>query len=244
VTVQRAAEADIDLPDFQTFWQGGVFRLDPEKVPARTFTLERFRADPEGAPLATPSGKVENFSERIASFDLGDCKGHPMWFDKEEFIGSARSARFPLALNSNQPVTRLHSQYDFGKTSRDAKIDGREAIRIHPRDAEARGIADGDIVRMFNDRGATLAGALVTDRARPGVVVLPTGTWYDPADPAEPGSLDVHGNPNVLTRDVGTSTLAQGTSAHSCLVDVERYEGPLPDVKAFRQPPMTTADQP
>jgi biotin/methionine sulfoxide reductase len=63
-------------------------------------------------------------------------------------------------------------------------------------------------------------------------------------DPAEPGSLDVHGNPNVLTRDVGTSTLAQGTSAHSCLVEVERSEGPLPDVKAFRQPPMTTADQP
>jgi hypothetical protein len=129
VTVQRAAEADIDLPDFQTFWQGGVFRLDPKKVPARTFILERFRADLEGAPLATPSGKAEIFSERIASFDLADCKGHPMWFDKEEFIGSARSARFPLALNSNQSVTRLHSQYDFGKTSRNAKIDGREARR-------------------------------------------------------------------------------------------------------------------
>jgi biotin/methionine sulfoxide reductase len=245
VTVQRAAEADIDLPDFQTFWQGGVFRLDPDKVPARTFTLERFRADPGGAPLATPSGKVEIFSERIASFDLADCNGHPMWFDKEEFIGSPRSARFPLALNSNQPVTRLHSQYDFGKTSRDAKIDCREAIRIHPRDAKTRGIADGDIVRVFNDRGATLAGAVVTDRVRPGVVVLPTGAWYDPAESAEPGSLDVHGNPNVLTRDVGTSTLAQGTSAHSCLVEVERYSGPLPDLRVFRQPPMTTrADQP
>jgi biotin/methionine sulfoxide reductase len=54
----------------------------------------------------------------------------------------------------------------------------------------------------------------------------------------------VHGNPNVLTRDVGTSTLAQGTSAHSCLVEVELRAGPLPDVKVFRQPPMTTADQP
>jgi hypothetical protein len=39
-------------------------------------------------------------------------------------------------------------------------------------------------------------------------------------------------------------SLSQGTSAHSCVVEVERYEGPLPDVKAFRQPPMTTADQP
>jgi biotin/methionine sulfoxide reductase len=245
VTVQRAAEAEIDLPDFQTFWQGGVFRIDPQTVPPQSFTLERFRADPQGAPLPTPSGKVEIFSETIASFDLADCKGHPMWFDKQEFLGSPRAARFPLALNSNQPITRLHSQYDFGKTSRDAKIDGREAIRIHPRDAEARGIADGDIVRVFNDRGATLAGAVITDRVRPGIVVLPTGAWYDPADPAEPGSLDVHGNPNVLTRDVGTSTLAQGTSAHSCLVEVERYEGPLPDLRAFRQPPMTTrADQP
>src|SRR5918996_1530425 len=179
VTVQRAAEAEIDLPDFQTFWQGGVFRLDPDKVPARSFTLERFRADPDAAPLPTPSGKVEIFSERIASFDLADCKGHPMWFDKAEFIGSARSAGYPLALNSNQPTTRLHSQYDFGKTSRDAKINCREAIRIHPRDAKTRGIADGDIVRVFNDRGATLAGAVVTDRVRPGIVVLPTGAWYD-----------------------------------------------------------------
>lgn len=73
-----------------------------------------------------------------------------------------------------------------------------------------------------------------------GVVVLPTGAWYDPADPAR---LEVHGNPNVLTRDVGTSTLAQGTSAHSCLVEVERYDGALPDVKAFSQPPMTGADR-
>jgi biotin/methionine sulfoxide reductase len=62
--------------------------------------------------------------------------------------------------------------------------------------------------------------------------------------PAEPGSLDVHGNPNVLTRDVGTSTLAQGTSAHSCLVEVERYAGPLPDLRVFRQPSMTTRADP
>jgi biotin/methionine sulfoxide reductase len=79
---------------------------------------------------------------------------------------------------------------------------------------------------------------MITERIRPGVVVLPTGAWYDPENPAEPGSLDVHGNPNVLTRDVGTSTLAQGTSAHSCLVDVERYDQPKPDVKVFRQPVM------
>jgi biotin/methionine sulfoxide reductase len=136
-------------------------------------------------------------------------------------------------------VTRLHSQYDFGRASRNAKIRGREAIRLHPEDAAARHIADGDLVRVFNDRGATLAGAIVTDRVRPGVVVLPTGAWFDPEDPAAPSSLEVHGNPNVLTRDVGTSTLAQGTSAHSCLVEVERHDGAVPRLKAFSQPPLT-----
>jgi biotin/methionine sulfoxide reductase len=215
-----------------------VLSLDHGSVPARRFTLERFRADPSAAPLATPSGKVEIFSETLAGYGLADCPGHPAWLDKEEFLGSGRSARYPLALNSNQPVTRLHSQYDFGGVSRDAKVAGREALRIHPEDARARGICDGEVVRVFNDRGATLAAASLTERVRPGVVVLPTGAWYDPLDPAEPGSLDVHGNPNVLTRDAATSTLAQGTSAHSCLVQVERYEGPLPDIKVFRQPPM------
>jgi len=115
-------------------------------------------------------------------------------------------------------------------------------MRMHPADATARGVADGDVVRVFNDRGATLAGVVITEGVRPGVVVLPTGAWFDPEDPSKPCSLDVHGNPNVLTRDVGTSTLAQGTSAHSTLVDVERFEGPLPEVKAFRQPPMADLD--
>ncbi len=238
VTLQRAAEGNIDLPDFETFWNGGVFNLDPEAVPEKAFTLEKFRADPNGSPLPTPSGKVEIFSGTIASFELEDCLGHPAWFDKQEFLGSPRSKTYPLALNSNQPVTKLHSQYDFGKTSLKAKINDREAIRIHPQDAKVRNIADGDIVRVFNDRGATLAAAVITDRVRPGVVVLPTGAWYDPEDPAQPGSLDVHSNPNVLTLDIGTSTLAQGTSAHSCLVEVERYDQPLPEVKVFRQPRM------
>ena len=238
VTLQRAAEAKVDLPDFETFWNGGVFHLDPKAAPAKVFTLERFRADPENSPLPTPSGKMEIYSETIASFGLEDCPGYPAWFHKEEFLGSERSKAYPLALISSQPATRLHSQYDFGETSRKAKIKGREAMRMNPEDAKARGISPGDVVRVFNDRGATLAGAVITDGVRPGVVVLPTGAWYDPEDPEDPMSLDVHGNPNVLTRDIGTSTLAQGTSAHSALVEVERFDAPLPEIKVFRQPPM------
>ena len=145
-------------------------------------------------------------------------------------------------MNSNQPITRLHSQLDFGCTSRASKIKGREPIRIHPADAEARGIADGDIVRIFNDRGSCLAGAVLTDRVRTGVVV-PTGAWYDPEDPATPDSLDVHGNPNVLTRDIGSSELSQQSSAHSCLVEIERFDEALPEIKVFRPPKLESERQ-
>jgi hypothetical protein len=49
-------------------------------------------------------------------------------------------------------------------------------------------------------------------------------------------TIDVHGNPNAVTKDAGTSTLAQGYSAHSCLVEVEKYTGALPPVTVFKQP--------
>jgi biotin/methionine sulfoxide reductase len=68
------------------------------------------------------------------------------------------------------------------------------------------------------------------------VIELSTGAWYDPLVPGEIGALDVHGNPNVLTPDHGTSKLGQGPSAHSTLVEVEKFEGDLPEIKVFRQP--------
>ena len=66
--------------------------------------------------------------------------------------------------------------------------------------------------------------------------MLATGAWFDPLDPGAPGSLCVHGNPNVLTRDAGTSRLAQGPSAQSCLVEVERWDAPLPPVTVHAPP--------
>ena len=79
---------------------------------------------------------------------------------------------------------------------------------------------------------------VVTPEVREGVVQLSTGAWYDPADGDAPGSLDKHGNPNVLTLDKGTSRLGQGPIAQSALVEIEKYEGPLPPVTAFKPPPI------
>ncbi|NCF20804.1 MAG: molybdopterin oxidoreductase, partial [Haliea sp.] len=93
-----------------------------------------------------------------------------------------------------------------------------------------------DIIRVFNDRGACLAGVEISEDIRPDVFELPTGAWYDP-QLVNGELLEVHGNPNVLTPDKGTSSLAQGCSGHSCLVEVEKFEGELPEVVVFDQPP-------
>ena len=70
----------------------------------------------------------------------------------------------------------------------------------------------------------------------PGVVRISTGAWWDPTAPGEPDSLDKHGNPNVLTGDVGASRLSHGCAAQSCLVELERFEGAAPPVTAFDLP--------
>ncbi len=236
-TVSRdsAAAHDVDLPDFDTFWAGEQINIQ-HQLPHQVWFMEKFREDPAGHPLPTPSGKIEIFSATIDSFNYEDCPGHPVWLDKEEWLGAELAQTYPLHLISNQPKKKLHSQLDFGRNSRDAKAQGREIIRLHPDDAVNRNIKDGDIVRVFNSRGSCLASAELTDRLMPRVVELPTGSWYDPEDPRVDGSLEIHGNPNVLTRDKGASSLSQGPTAHSCLVDVELYEKPLPPIKVFSPP--------
>jgi biotin/methionine sulfoxide reductase len=184
---------------------------------------------------------VEIVSATIASFGYDDCPSHPTWMPPDEGVGSPLMAKWPLQLVANQPATRLHSQLDFGATSLGSKIQGREPMRIHPVDAAARAIADGDVVRLFNHHGACLAGAIVSDAVRPGVVQLATGAWYDPIDPMEENPLCVHGNPNVLTRDAPTSKLAQACTGQLTLVEVERYDGVLPPIRAFDPPGSSSA---
>jgi biotin/methionine sulfoxide reductase len=234
VSMERARKFDIDLPSFEAFWSEGYIELPAQKEPA--VMMKPFRDDPEKNRLPTPSGRIEIGSSTIASFGYDDCLGHPAWYEPAEWLGSTLARRFPLHLVSHQPSTRLHSQYDHGRVSLASKVQGREAMSMHPEDAAARGISAGDVVRVYNDRGACLAGVKIDDGVKPGVVVLPTGAWFDPLDPATPGSLEKHGNPNVLTLDKGTSKLTQGCSAHTCLVEVEKFDGELPPITAFDPP--------
>jgi biotin/methionine sulfoxide reductase len=164
----------------------------------------------------------------------------PSWQTPKEWLGVSECGD-QLHLLNNQPYTKLHSQLDHGKISRQARIKGHEPLYIHPDDAQARGIAADDLVKVYNQRGAMICGAVISDNMMPGVILVSTGAWFDP-DPTGVVSCK-HGNPNVLTPDLGTSSLAQGPAAHSCLVRVEKWAGGNITVTAHQPPEIVKRDK-
>jgi biotin/methionine sulfoxide reductase len=133
----------------------------------------------------------------------------------------------------------LHGQLDVGAASLGSKVRDREPILINPTDATARGIADGDVVRVFSPRGACLAGAVVSAAVRPGVVQLATGAWYDPID-LDGTPTCVHGNPNAVTEDRPTSSLSQGCAGQQTRVEIELFTAPLPPIRVHHPPTIVS----
>ena len=213
--VKIAKDFKINLPDFKKFWANGFYEVPcPDK---KKIMFENFRNDPENFPLKTPSGKIEISSDTIESFQLIDCLSHPSWFEPYEWLGKIN--KYTLHLISNQPTHRLHGQLDNASDSRKSKIKDREPVLINSLDANKRSIKDDDIVMLYNDRGKVLAGAILSEDVMPGVVVLSTGAWFDPNYNL---NTEVHGNPNVLTNDVGTSSLGQGPTSHTTLIEIKK----------------------
>ena len=233
---KRADSMAIALPEFAAFWDQGLIDLQEHAKPI--VMLEAYRNDPAGNALNTASGRIEIFSERIAAFGLADCPGHPTWFEPTEWLGAKAAAAYPLHLLSDQPARRLHSQLDASPHSLAGKVAGREPVHLNPEDAAARGIADGDVVEVFNERGRCLAGAIVSADIMQGVARLSTGAWYDYDWQT---GLEKHGNPNAVTRDIGASGLSQGCTAQSCLVEVRALDGPVPAVSAHALPEFAAA---
>ncbi len=236
-----SAGLDFAVPSFDEFWAARA-----------SAAADRDGPDAAGRLPGRPAGAPTGHAQRAHRDLLGDHRRlrlrrlrGPSRRGTSRTSGWAapRAARYPLHLLANQPATRLHSQLDGGATSQESKVQGREPIRMHPADAAARGLADGDVVRVFNDRGACLAGLVVDDRLRREVVQLSTGAWYDPEDPADPDAMCVHGNPNVLTADVGTSSLARAAPARTCWWRSSGSPAALPPVRAHEPPtivePMT-----
>jgi trimethylamine-N-oxide reductase (cytochrome c) len=238
VCASQAARVGEEMPDFATFWESGGYHEFPVEDAARQRVRHAdFRDDPDIEALGTPSGRIELYSRTVAGFGYEGIVGHAKWIPPTEWLGG-ENADGLLHLISQHPEYRIHSQMNSADVRALYTVQGREPIEISTVDAEARGIADGDVVRVFNERGQTLAGAVVTDALMPGVVRLAQGSWYDPDRPGEIGALDKYGSANQVTRDLPSSKIGQATTAHTALVQIEKFAGPLPTVTAFDPPPM------
>ena len=233
IAAERGASQQVTLPPFAEFWQANqLIEMPTSEQNAQFVRFAAFRADPQANPLKTPSGKIEIYSERIASFNYADCPPHPMWLEPDEWHGNAEPQQ--LQLLSAHPAHRLHSQLNHTSLREQYAVAGREPLTLHPQDARARNIQDGDVVRVWNHRGQVLAGAVVSDGIKPGVICLHEGAWPD-LD-LQAGGICKNGAVNVLTKDLPSSKLGNGCAGNTALAWVEKYRGPALTLTAFDPP--------
>jgi len=222
-----------DMITFEELKEKGYFVIptDPEWKKYSPGLLD-FYKDPENNPLKTPSGKIEFYSQNLAKHLPNDEERPPVphWIEKgeshDERLSSERAKKYPLLIVSNHPRWRVHSQHDDMTWTREiptCKVKGPdgynyEPLWINPSDAAARGIESSDVVKVYNERGAVLGGAYVTERIMPGTVYMDHGARYDPI---VPGELDRGGAINTITPHNTTSKNATGMVVSGFLVEVE-----------------------
>jgi anaerobic dimethyl sulfoxide reductase subunit A len=196
-----------EIDDWEAFRAAGVARLAPPADPV-AFAAEI--RDPATHPFSTPSGKIEIYSTTLAGdpdpCGLGPIPALPTWMPPP-----APDRRHPLHCVSPKSRARTHSTHDNQEIL--SRVDTQD-VWIHPTDAAARGITNGQRVRVFNTRGATELPARVTARIAPGVVSIKEGAWF--ATGAD--GVDTRGSANLLTEDRAAPCGA--TTYNSCLVEI------------------------
>lgn len=184
--------------------------------------------------LGTYSGKIEFVSQSLTELDGGNPERPrlPHYIKSWEGHHSPQATAYPLQLISPHPRFSFHTHYDKHSTwldeisSHRIQKDGYAwwPARIHPVDAEARGVRNGEIVKLFNDRGAVLCAAVVTQRVARGVIhAYASSAKYDPLDPRDPKSPDRGGCVALLTSARLLSKNVPGMASNSCLIEVEKW---------------------
>ena len=216
---EQSRKAIPALLPFDEFRKQGIFKQrDPE---GHHVAYKAFREDPAANPLTTPSGKIEIYSAQLAeiaaTWELKEqdvIDPLPIYSPGFENYDDPLAEKYPLQLTGFHYKARTHSTYGNVDV---LKAACRQEMWINPLDAQKRGIANGDRIRIFNDRGEVHIEAKVTPRMIPGVVALGEGAWYNP----DAGRVDQAGSINVLTTQ-RPSPLAKGNPSHTNLVQVEK----------------------
>ncbi len=215
----NARKNNPNLPNFDTFREQGIVKQENPGAPHIQF--KAFREDPEKHPLATPSGKIEIYSERLADIaatwklkDDEPIRPLPEYVSSWEGHEAPHSNKYPLQMFGYHHKARTHSTYGNVDLLKDAC---RQEVWINPVDASARDIKDGDMLKVWNDRGEIRVPAKITERIIPGVIAMGQGSWYAP----DRKGVDRGACMNTLTTQ-RPSPLAKANPQHSNLVDIAK----------------------
>ena len=208
-------KSDGELP-FDEFWEKGVALVDIPETAKDYVRHGAFINDPKKNKLHTKSGKIEMYCETFKKYDAKKCPPIPKFLEAHEYLGNAKEGQ--LHVLSPHPYMRLHSQMANADVRKIENIQGRQHVLISKEDAKKRGVKHGDLVEIYNDRGATIAGANVTDDIMPGVLILEEGSWLqlDSKGRCNNGSI------NMITSTELSSELSQATTANTCLASLRK----------------------
>jgi anaerobic selenocysteine-containing dehydrogenase len=237
---------------WKKFLKKGYYVIPPpgealrDPVSYRWFAEGRLKDTPELAPLPadyteewhrglqTQSGKLEFESSSLKRFDPDDPERPPIMTYRESWEGPATAellARYPLQLMSPHARYSFHTHHDGKHGVLNEIPDHRVSVgghyywiaRLNPVDAEARGVRDGDLVRLYNGRGGVICAAHLSERVRPGVVhSYESSAVYEPL--GAPGYSDDRGGcVNLLTPRRTMIERSHAMAAGSCLVEVEKW---------------------
>ncbi|WP_226570224.1 selenate/tellurate reductase subunit YnfE [Mangrovibacter yixingensis] len=212
---------DPKLPEYEELRKMGIYK---RKDPAGHFVAYKdFRDDPVAHPLKTPSGKIEIYSSQLAEIaKQWQIKPDevisplPVYASTFEGWDSPDRQKWPLQLFGFHYKARTHSSYGNVDVLQAAC---RQEVWINPIDAKQRGIQQGDMVRVFNDRGELRIPAKVTPRIMPGVSAMGQGAWHDANMTGD--RIDHGACVNTLTTQ-RPSPLAKGNPQHTNLVEIEK----------------------
>ena len=227
-----------EMVSWEELNEKGYYVIPPrpswEKAPAGMYEWYK---DPEANPVHTKSGKIEFYAQWLAEHFPDDRErppvphwvpGGPGWTHDESLLGE-RAKKYPLLVISNHPHWRNHVQCDDISWLREiptCKIQGPdgymyEPVWIHPTEAAKRGIKHHDLVKLYNERGAVLGAAYITERVIPGAIMQDHGARTDEIISF---GLDRGGNHNLIGPDRIHSQNCTGQATNNFLVEVEKVD--------------------
>jgi anaerobic dimethyl sulfoxide reductase subunit A len=207
---RQYVELSKDIPDYGKFKKEGVIKI---KLPEPLVAFKEQIEDPKNHPFPTPSGKIEIYSQQLADMNNSKVPPIPKYMETWESRSDPLAESYPLQLITPHSRRRAHSIFDNIPLLKEVEP---QAVWINSNDAQARGISDGDMVKVFNNRGEMIIPVKVTERIIPGVVSIDEGAWYNPDE----RGVDKGGCPNVLSKDEHSPGGA--FCSNTCLVQVQK----------------------